>query len=176
LHSNTLTNSFINSFVNTLDKVIFATVLILAFQIPIISDHYLQYLSGYFQSTKDQVAGYQKNALQHQYANVDEMIADLLQSKSPVVRSDAMQKQQNLTKYHELTVAIEILQTGDVFQRAWYMFNPSRWQVLKQVMVNFKPGLPLTIKDLLYACLFALLASFLLMLPIKWLMNEQKTV
>jgi hypothetical protein len=152
---------------NTLDKLVFGALLILLFQVPILSDHYLQFISGYYQATQQQVTNYEKNATLHGYENVYAMVDDFLKNETPAVRKDGEQKLQTLNEYEALKEALVIMQNGNIFQRSWYMFNPLRWKILRNVLENFSPGIPLKLDDILYGILLALLLSYLFMWPIK---------
>ena len=89
--------------VNLLDKLIFAGLLLIAFQVPVFSDHYVQYLSGYYEATKHQVEGFRSNAVRHGYPDEYAMINDLLQNPNAVIKDDARQKQLTLREFDELT-------------------------------------------------------------------------
>jgi len=157
-----------NLIVNLIDKLMFGGLLLLAFQIPIISDHYLQFISGYYESTKSQVDGFKENAAIHEYLDVYAMIDDLSKDPKSVVRADAAQKLHTMHEYEELTSAIDTLKNGNIFERAWFMFNPSRWSALEKVMENFKPGVPLSPTDILYSVLTSLALSSL----IAWVLRR----
>ena len=154
---------------NILDKLVFGTLLIVAFQVPIVGDHYLQFISGYFEATKTQVDGYKANAAKHEYTDVYEMVNELANNPNPVIRDDAVQKLQTLEEYEQLNLAITTLQNGNIFQRAWFVMQPERWESLNKVLENYKPGIPLKGSDVLLSILVALLASIIIMSPFKWL-------
>jgi uncharacterized protein (DUF58 family) len=48
------------------------------------------------------------------------------------------------------------------------MLHPDRIQLLKDVVQNFKPGIPLNASGLAFAVLFALLLNVLVMLPFRF--------
>lgn len=153
---------------NLLDKIIFGALLIFFFQVPILSDHYLQFISGYYQATELQVNNFKKNAALHGYQDVYAMVEDFMKNNNAAVSKDGEQKLQTLREYEALKEALAILQSGNIFQRSWYMFHPSRWQVLENVLENFSPGIPLKISDVLYSIVLALLLSFLFMWPVNY--------
>ncbi len=153
--------------VNLLDKLIFAGLLLIAFQVPVLSDHYVQYLSGYYEATKHQVEGFRSNAVRHGYPDEYAMINDLLQNPNAVIKDDARQKQLTLREFDELTQTLTTLINGNYFERAWFISSPKQWKTLDKVLVNFKPGIPLSINDLVYSVLIALLLSTLLTLPLR---------
>lgn len=153
---------------NLFDKLIFTSFVILTFQVSILSDHYLQFINGYYQATKLQIDGYQANADKHQYKDVTHMINDLLKNSSSVVRTDAKQKQQTLHEYNELTQAIETLKTGNLLARAWFILQPKRKETLNKVLENFQPSIPVKLNDVIYSLFFAFLLSSFIMLPIRF--------
>ncbi len=160
---------------NTFDKLLFGFLLLLTFQIPIIADHYLQFVSGYYESTKHQVDGYKANAVLHEYENVYTMIDVLLENSNSAVRFDAEQKLQTMHEYEELKIALDVLTNGNIFEKAWFIFNPVRYDELKKVLDNFKPGMPLNIIDIMYGIVTALFLNMLLFFPIKHFIFKKKT-
>ena len=113
-----------------IDKIIFGILLIGSLQVPMLADHYHQYLSGFFEATKQQVEGYQRTAHQHQYHNIEAMIDAHLQSRLPSVRTDARQKLQTLEQYDELKAGISTFNNGLLIEKLVYMLNPSRYHTL----------------------------------------------
>lgn len=160
---------------NILDKILFGVLLLMAFQVPIIADQYLQFVSGYYQSTKNQVEGYSENAIKHEYANVYAMIADFRKNSNSAVRADGEQKLRVMKEFEELKKAMSTLKAGNIFEKAWFMFNPSRWQSLKKVMENFRPSIPLAITDIIYSGILAMILSLLIMWPIRSFIGRRKS-
>ena len=163
-----------NFIINTFDKIIFGALLILFFQVPILADHYLQYVSGYFDATEKQVEGFKANAAQHNYPDVYAMIKDLSVNTSLVVRTDAEQKLQTMHEYENLKKTIAALKNGNIYQRAVFMFNPARWETLKKVYENFKPGIPLSFNDIGFSIVTALILSVLILWPFRLLLLRPK--
>lgn len=144
---------------NLFDKLVFATLLLVMFQVPVFSDHYLQFISGYYKATENMVEDYRTNARRHGYANVENMIDDFLVNSNPAVRSDAIQKQKILADYHSLKQDVATLKHGNFFEKAWFIAQPANWQRADKVRENFKPGIPLESSALAYSLLSALLLS-----------------
>ncbi len=163
-----------NFIINVFDKIVFGTLLLLFFQVPILADHYLQYVSGYFDATEKQVEGFKANAAQHNYPDVYAMIKDLSVNTNSVVRTDAEQKMQTMQEYEELKVSIATLKDGNIYERAWFMFNPSRVERLTKVYENFKPSIPLSLQDIGFSLLTALILSLCLMSPFRWLATRSE--
>ena len=90
-----------------------------------------------------------------------------------MVRTDAEQKMQTMREYEELRITIETLKSGNIFERAWFMFNPARWETLQKVIANFKPGIPLGLQDILLSALTALLLSAFLVWPFRLLSRKK---
>lgn len=158
---------------NIFDKIIFAVLLLLVFQVPIFSDHYLQFVSGYYEATRQQVDGYTDNAEKHEYTDVYAMIDDFLNNSNPAVRTDGEQKLLVMQEYEELKKIILTLKNGNYFEKAWFIFNPSHWDALGKVLENFKPSIPLAITDVFYSAILALALGSLLIWPIRILIRAK---
>lgn len=157
-----------------LDKLIFGALLILALQIPQLADHYQQFLSGLYQSTKAQVDGYQTTAKKYKYPNVQAMIKRHLQNKEPSVRADAKQKLATLDNYKDLKIGLSVFEQGNLLDKTVYMFNPAHYDRLNKTISNFKMGVPLTISGLGFAVVVALLLNFLLTIPFIFFSKRRK--
>ena len=143
------------------------------FQFPVLVGDYLQLVNGYYLSTKSQVDGYKKNAMIHEYFNVYEMIEDFKRNSNPAVRMDGEQKEQALDEFEKLEAALDILRNGNVFQKAAYMFTPSRWGILKEVSKDFEPSIPLRPTSFIYSIIAALLLGMLIMWPLRKLAGNR---
>jgi len=148
-----------------LDKLFFGAALVLALQVPLLADHYRQFLSGLYESTKWQVDGYKATAKQYGYAGVGAMIEHHLRNDVPSVRKDAAQKRVALDRYEELRVAVEIFDKGNLIEKMLYMLGPSRYRYLQRTIENFKPGLPLTIGGWTFGVVVGFAVSFVATLP-----------
>ncbi len=151
--------------INLLDKFLFAIVLIAALQIPILADHYRQYLSGYVDATQTTVNEYQALADQFGYASVSQMIEQLQQNPAPLVRQDAQNKAATVTRLSELQAGLKVLNTGHFFEQTWYMLAPERFETLKKVGSNFSPSIPLQPVAVVYSVVLALLINALFYTP-----------
>ena len=147
--------------VRTIDKLFFATVLIVLLQVPILADHYLQFISGYYQATKEQVDGFRQTAARFEYKDTDAMINDHLQNSSPSVREDAKQKLLIIDKFKQVESALTIFRDDNIFEKAAYMLDPSHWGSLEKVITNFKPGIPLSVSEASYAAIFSFVINWL---------------
>lgn len=152
---------------SALDKMVFATLLLVLFQVPLLEDHYLQFLNGYYSSVKAQVDGYKLNASMHEYSDVHAMIEDFKRNPNAAVRADAQQKEKTLLEYKGLRKGIRILKEGNIVERSIYMFSPERWEVLREVFKNFQPGIPLNLLSIVYSAGGALLLGAMLMWPVR---------
>ena len=149
-----------------IDKMIFAAILLLALQVPQLADHYLQYLQGYFDATAEQVEGFRLNALQNGYADIDAMLQAHLQNSVASVRTDAEQKQQTLVMFEELGGGLTVFREGNLLEQSVWMFNPERSQMLKSVLQNFVPGIPLSPMAFVFAVITALISNILIASPV----------
>lgn len=151
---------------NLVDKFLFGALLLLVLQVPILADHYGQFIAGYFDATKHQVEGFEATAAEHHFADVKSMIDVHLKNPEASVRTDAAQKLATLEEYETLKTAVQIFAQGNIFEKALYMFKPSGWKMLQNVLPNFKPSIPLSIEYFIYAFFIAwLLGAVLLALP-----------
>jgi xanthine/uracil permease len=48
------------------------------------------------------------------------------------------------------------------------MFNPTRYQALKDALHNFKAGIPLTASGLTFGAIVGLILNLVITLPFKW--------
>ena len=151
---------------NLVDKFLFAVLLIAAMQIPILADHYRQYLSGYYDATQRTIEEYQALANQFGYSNVAQMIAALKQNDVALVREDARNKARTLETFNDLQYGLNVLNQGNYFKQAWYMFDPKRFTTLKRVGENFAPSLPLAPSAVLYSLLLALFINVFIWSPL----------
>ncbi|MDO6685222.1 MULTISPECIES: DUF2937 family protein [unclassified Agarivorans] len=153
--------------VNTLDKVVFAILLLSFMQLPPLSNHYLQFVSGQLDALQQQVDSYQQNAELHKYPSIQKMIDDFKKNPNLAVRTDAEQKQQTMYEYQELSNAISVFEQGTYYQKAKYMFSPQRWETLEKVLKNFKPGISIEPVLLAYSGVAALLFGGMIMWPLR---------
>ena len=151
------------------DKIVFGAALFFALQMPQLVDHYHQFLSGLYESTKWQVDGYEATAKQHEYSHLKAMIDHHLRNEVASVRTDAQQKLSTLDLYNELTNGVRIFDEGNLLDKAIYMFNPVRYEFLEKTIINFKLGIPLTINGIAFGVVFGLILNYVISLPfILW--------
>lgn len=148
-----------------LDKLVFGAALLVALQLPLLVDHYHQYLSGWYKATQWQVDGYQATAKEHGFADLQAMISHHLNNTEPSVRTDAEQKQQTVELLADLNSGITTFDKGYLPEKLLFMLHPDRIHLLKDVAQNFKVGIPLHPADLAFAVLIALLLNVLITLP-----------
>ena len=79
-----------------------------------------------------------------------------------------------MQEYEELKVSIATLKDGNIYERAWFMFIPSRVERLTKVYENFKPSIPLSLQDIGFSLLTALILSLCLMSPFRWLATRSE--
>ena len=157
-----------------LDRLIFGGLLIATLQIPMLADHYLQYLSGFYDATTLQVNAYRANAQQHGFDSAESMIASLLQENNSVVRVDAEQKLKVLQQHDMLQQGMGILANGHLVDKTVYMFNPARFSELQRVLIHFTPGIPLDIESIAFCVVMALGLNLILYLPFIVFRRQQK--
>ncbi|MEH6470840.1 MAG: DUF2937 family protein [Halopseudomonas sp.] len=157
-----------------LDKLVFAAALLLALQIPQLADHYQQFLSGYYQSLRVQVEGYQANAARHQYADVYAMVDDHLRNNTASVRTDAQQKLDTLNDFEATQTAMQLFQQGNLLEKSLYMFAPNRLPALEKTLTNFVPGIPLSGDGILFGVIVGSVINAMLSLPVYLFVRRRK--
>lgn len=157
------------------DKLLFTAILLLALQLPQLADHYHQYLAGRHAAVQWQVQGYAATAARHEYASIAAMISHHLQNSTASVRTDARQKQTTLAEYQQLTGALEIFTSQSLLHQLVYILNPSHYSYLRQTLVNFTPGIPLSPGGLGFGIMLALLLHLLLTQPLSWWLKRKRS-
>lgn len=155
-------------FTQLLDKLIFGLALLVCLQVPLLADHYQQFIAGQLDSIQWQVDGYEANAKQHGYADARAMIAHHQQNEVASVRTDALQKLETLEEFDRLTNGLLVFQEGNLLEKAYFMFQPDRYDVLKKTLYNFKPGVPLGTEGVVFGLVAALILNLMIVLPF-WL-------
>lgn len=150
-----------------IDKLVFGAALLFALQMPLLVDHYHQYLSGLYKATKWQVDGYEATAKAHEFADLNSMIDNHMKNAEPSVRADAEQKLETMEMLAELNAGMDTFAHGHLLEKMLFMLHPERVHVLKEVLHNFKVGIPLSASGLLFGVVFALLLNVLIMLPFR---------
>ena len=150
-----------------IDKLVFAVAFLVSLQMPLLVDHYHQYLSGLYSATQWQVDGYAATAKAHEFADVQAMIAHHLKNAEPSVRADAQQKQDTVELLQELRAGMDIFANGHLLEKMVFMLHPERIHVVKDVLHNFNVGIPLSPGGLLFGLVFGLLLNVLIMLPFR---------
>ncbi|PJE79111.1 hypothetical protein CI610_01919 [invertebrate metagenome] len=148
-----------------IDKLIFGAALLVALQIPLLADHYQQFLSGFYEATKCQVERYEATARQYNYPSVGAMINHHLLNPEPSVRADAQQKRETIQQLQEISTGITAFKSGNMVPKVIYMFHPVRYHYLKKTLNNFKPGFPLTLNGLTFGVIVGLLINWIVLWP-----------
>jgi len=98
-----------------LDKVVFAVLFIITLQVPILADHYRQYLNGYYDAIRDEVTLSSELAKQHGFSSVEAMLDSLQQNDEALVRDNASQKAQRFSMIDSLEQGMRTLEYGHYF-------------------------------------------------------------
>ncbi|WP_438498981.1 DUF2937 family protein [Alteromonas australica] len=151
--------------VRVFDKLIFAILFILALQVPILADHYRQYLSGYYDATREEVTALSTLAKKHGYPSANAMLEALKQNPEAVVREDAQRKAVMFSKLTDIEDGIRILAHGHYFEKLWYMATPSKTPTLGKVLTNYSPSIPLSPSSLAFSLVTAILLNLLFWSP-----------
>lgn len=150
------------------EKLVFGTLLILAFQMPVLAVQYQQYLSGFFDATKLQVDGYQSTAERFGMPDAQALVERHLQNSDPSVRADAEQKLATLRLYARLEVVVAGFEHWNILHKTYYIFFEGERGILLQTLRHFEPGMPLSVDDIAICALAALLLTMIVFEPLKW--------
>ena len=157
-----------------IDKIVFAALLILMLQVPIVTDHYVQYLNGYVDATQAEVDHYQQLADTYGYTDINSMLTALQANKDALVRDDAQHKQTVMQAHKEAQQALKKLRTSNYFEQAWYFAQPAQYQRLGQVLNLYQPSLPLKPQTVGSALITSFSLYLLLWLPVALLRHRRK--
>lgn len=156
------------------DKLWFAALLILMLQVPIVTDHYLQYLNGYVDATQAEVEHYQQLADTYGYADINAMIAALKTNQDGLVRDDAQHKQTVLIAHQNALHALTTLRSSNYFEQFWYFVQPNQYERLGKVFNLYQPSLPLQPQAIGSALVASLSLYLLLWLPVAGYRRQRK--
>ncbi|OFI34432.1 hypothetical protein BFC17_18570 [Alteromonas lipolytica] len=159
--------------VRLIDKLFFAVLLIALLQIPIVTDHYLQYLHGYVDATETEVLHYQQLARDYGYADTDSMLSALIANSDPLVSADARHKQAVIQAHAQARQAMAILQSSHYFEQFWYFIQPRQYARLTKVLELYQPSLPLRPQAIGAAIVTAICLYLLLWLPVFLMLRKR---
>ncbi|WP_420935526.1 DUF2937 family protein [Alteromonas sp. A081] len=148
-----------------LDKVVFAVLFIIALQVPILADHYRQYLNGYYEAIRDEVTLSSELAKQHGFSSVKAMLDSLQQNDEALVRDNASQKAQRFSMIDSLEQGMRTLEYGHYFEKLAYIASPEQFSTLKKVVDKFRPSIPLTPTSIIFSLVTAILLNLLIWTP-----------
>ena len=148
-----------------LDKVVFAVLFIITLQVPILADHYRQYLNGYYDAIRDEVTLSSELAKQHGFSSVEAMLDSLQQNDEALVRDNASHKAQRFSMIESLEQGMRTLGYGHYFEKLTYMASPDQFTTLKKVVANFRPSIPLTPASVIFSLVTAILLNLLIWTP-----------
>ena len=150
-----------------IDKIVFGAVLLAFFQLPLLADHYKQYISGYYDATQIEVQQLQELAQKNNYSDAYALISAHQRSNLPSVQQDANNKLLLLERYEMLTEGIGIFNSDSLWRKTSYMLNPTRYDTLQRVITHFEPGIPLSPQYLFLCALAALFFNLVMASPVK---------
>lgn len=156
-------------FGNLIDKLVFGVALLVCLQVPLLVEHYQQFLAGKLDATVWQVDQYAENAKMHGYTDVLAMIKHHQENEDPSVREDAALKLDTLALMDELKAGVAILDQGHLLQKVYYMMQPQHLTDVEKTLENFTPGVPLDGEGLAFGAVVALLVNIIIVLPFVWL-------
>lgn len=166
--------------VRVLDKVLFAVLFIITLQVPILADHYRQYLSGYYDALRDEVSTSTNMAKSHGFSSAEAMLESLQQNSEAVVRDNAKLKAERFSQMTVIEKGIRTLEHGHYYEKLAFFAMPSQYETLNRVLDNYRPSVPLTPSSIIFSLVTAILLNLLLWTPhfcycqIKKVQNKPK--
>lgn len=152
---------------NALDKTVFAIAVFLALQVPSFSDHYLQFVSGQYDTLKSHYSDIDGIAKKYGFNDAHEFVSKRLESDDPISRDQAEVDQKRIYEYEDAETAIEALKNGSYYGRLFFILNPAKLDVFKKVWKNYRISVVISGNDILYSFLTAFLFSAVLCAPFK---------
>jgi hypothetical protein len=151
-----------------IDKLFFSCGLIFFMQVPkFVNTDYAQWLSGYYESTSDQVKAWTTISRQYEFPSLQDMISAHLKNTDSSVAAVAREQQQTIDLLDQLKSGVEIFQKGSLFQKIKWMLSPDRIVELQKPLSDFQPGVPLDTASILFGLTGAFVLSLSLVTPIK---------
>ncbi|MBO1256183.1 DUF2937 family protein [Alteromonas sp. 5E99-2] len=148
-----------------IDRLIFATILVCALQIPILSDQYRQYLAGYVNALSEQVESWQILAYEFDFQSVEAYIKHLESNDDVLVVKDAQNKRATLSDYYNKQAGLKVMTNEQFPQQVIYMLSPNNFNTLKNVASRYQPGIPLSLNQIGYSVVLAILIDILFLMP-----------
>lgn len=160
-----------------LDKIIFASGVLLFMQVPHFIDQYEQRLGGYYQAQVKQLQLYQEIADRQHGGDLMSLIKDFESSASLSVQQTATTIRLAQQESLQLENDVQQLASGSVVEKIVHMASHLKIDIARAVIITFKPAFPLSIEGLLCGLLGGLFMSMLFngLLNFPSIFNKKKS-
>lgn len=149
-----------------IDKVLFGILLLLTLQIPTFSGHYHQFLSGIYTKVNEDVQILIDRAKRYGFADARAMIDYYQTNPDPIIREEMQDNGKKLDEHADLLLAMDIFENGNLFNKVIYIAHPERQEMFLNTLDNFKPGIPLSINDIVFAFVLGIVLNLMITLPL----------
>ena len=150
-------------------KILFSILFIGFLQVPILADHYRQYLSGYLDATNNEILHYQSLAHEYGYTSVEQMLVALSSNNDPLIQKDTAHKQEVIANHDQAKKALIQLEQSHYFEQIGLFVQPQQYPRLVKVLNQYQPSLPMHLPSIGAALATTISFYLFLILPFKLL-------
>lgn len=146
---------------NLLDKIFFATGVLVFLQLPHFIDQYTQRMGGYAASQNEQIKEYQAIADQHYGGDLNLYMERLQQNADPAVAESAKQMSKRIKGADDLQQELQVFEQEPLWYQIPYFITHMRLDLAKGTANNFAPGVPINLWAWGYGLIGGILFSLL---------------
>ncbi|MEZ4630135.1 MAG: DUF2937 family protein [Deinococcales bacterium] len=159
----------------TVDKIIFAVLLIIGLQIPNFLIQYQQRLGGHLDEAKRNVASYEPMAEQLLgSADVRELASRFIASADEKDRLFANKIAGDMDRMVHLDGLLTALKESNPVSRMAYALFQLEPPIARQTLTDFKLGIPLTLEAIIYGLILAIVITGFYRLFFSWILGLSK--
>ena len=159
------------------DKIFFATGVILFLQLPHFIDQYTQRVGGYSESQNQQLDKYLSIATNGYDGNIQKLIESFKNSKDEAIRKTGENIEEVQLDVRDLKEELNVLETEGLFKKILFLTTHTRFDLAKGTLKSFQPGVPLNLWTFVYGLfggiLFSMFFNGVIFLPKKMIQKRQ---
>lgn len=149
-------------FTNILDRILFATSMIIAMQLPAFIQQYSQRLAGHLSEAKYQLENYQVIADQHYQGDILLLIKRYQANSDPGINAAADVVFQLIDRISILASQLQHLNHSDYFHKIFYFVSDLNLPLAKATLQDYQLSIPLDLPSLLTGLVVAIIVGFLM--------------
>ncbi|MCB1582089.1 MAG: DUF2937 family protein [Marinicella sp.] len=146
---------------NLLDKIFFATGVLVFLQLPHFIDQYTQRMGGYAASQNEQIKEYQAIANQHYNGDLNLYLERLQQNADPAVAESAKQMGKRINGAESIQKELQVFEQEPLWYQIPYFITHLRLDLANGTAQNFAPGVPINLWAWGYGLIGGILFSLL---------------